>query len=127
MNSAVKSVTWEQVRLTVAKEKEMLELVNWIEGVCQGVKGDLTQEYWGVKDELHVSEGVPLYGERTIVPRGVRQAVLTTLHSAHQGVTGMMLRAGTSVYWPGITVDIQTGTGVCCAIELLPHSQGCHQ
>merc|ERR1711888_268532 len=70
MNSAVKSVTWEQVQLTVAKDKDMLELVNWIEGGCLGAKGDLTkavQEYWGVKDELSVSEGIPLYGERTIV------------------------------------------------------------
>ena len=114
MNSAVKSVTWEQVKLTVAKDKDMLELVAWIEGGCLGAKGDLTeaiQEYWGVKDELHVSEGVPLYGERTIVPRGLRQAVLTTLHSAHQGVTGMMLRAGTSVYTcPGCSSRGQTNT-----------------
>ena len=68
MNSAVKSVTWEQVKLTVAKDTDMLELVNWIEGGCLGTKGDLTeavQEYWGVKDELSVSEGVPLYDERT--------------------------------------------------------------
>ena len=116
MNSAVKSVTWEQVKLTVAKDTEMLELVNWIEGGCLGTKGDLTeavQEYWGVKDELSVSEGVPLYGERTIVPRGLRQAVLTTLHSAHQGVTGTMLRAGISVYWPRITADIQTIRNRC--------------
>ena len=54
MNSAVKSVTWEQVKLTVAKDTEMLELLHWIEEGCLGTKGDLTravQEYWGVKDE----------------------------------------------------------------------------
>ena len=28
MNSAVKSVTWEQVKLTLAKDKDMLELVD---------------------------------------------------------------------------------------------------
>ena len=54
-----------------------------------------------------------MYGERTIVPGGLRQAVLTTLHSAHQGVTGMMLRAGISVYWPIITADIQTVRDRC--------------
>ena len=45
--------------------------------------------------------------------KGLRQAVLTTLHSAHQGVTGMMLRAGISVYWPRITADIQTVRDRC--------------
>ena len=32
MNNAVRSVTWEQVEHTVAKDAEMVELVSWIEG-----------------------------------------------------------------------------------------------
>ena len=104
----------------------MLELVNWIEGGRLGTKGDLTeavQEYWGVRDELSVSEGVPLYGERTIVPRGLRQAVLMTLHSAHQGMTGMTLRAGISVYWPTITTDIQTVRDQCMSCNRTAQTQ----
>ena len=126
MNSAMKSVTWEQVKLTVAKDTEMLELLHWIEEGCLGTKGDLTgnvQEYWGVKDELSVSEGVPLYGERTIVPRGLRQAVLMTLHSAHQGVMGMILRAGISVYWPRITANIQTVRDQCMSCNRTAQTQ----
>ena len=56
----MKSVTWEQVKRSVAKDTEMLELVNWIEEDCLGTQRDLTgnvQEYWGIKDELSVSEG----------------------------------------------------------------------
>ena len=116
MNNSIKSVTWEQVKLAVAKDREMLQLVDWIEGGCMGNKEDLSalvQEYWGIRDYLHVCTGVPMYGERTIVPRGLRQAVLATLHSAHQGVTGMTLRAGTSVYWPGITADIWIARDRC--------------
>ena len=96
MNSAVRSVTWEQVKLSVAKDTDMVELVAWIQGGCLGMKGDLAgnvQEYWGIRGELSVTEGVPLYGERTIIPRSLRQAVLKMLHSAHQGVTGRTLRA----------------------------------
>ena len=62
MNNAVRSVTWEQVKHSVAKDTEMLELVAWIEGGCPGTKGDIAgkvQEYWGVRGELSVSEGVP--------------------------------------------------------------------
>ena len=107
MNSAVRSVTWEQVKHSVAKDTEMVELVAWIKGGCPGTKGDLAgnvQKYWGIRGELSVSEGVPLYGERTIILRSLRNAVLKTLHSAHQGVTGMTLRVGVSVYY-GIYVD----------------------
>ena len=75
MNNAVRSVTWEPVKLSVAKDKDMVELVAWIQGGCLGTKGDLTgnvQEYWGIRGELSVTEGVPLYGERTIIPRNLR-------------------------------------------------------
>ena len=44
------------MKLTVAKDKDMLEVIDWIEAGCLGVKGDITeavQEYWGVKDELY--------------------------------------------------------------------------
>ena len=38
----------------------------------------------------------------------LRPDVLVVLHSAHQGVTGMNLRAEQSVFWPGITKDISS-------------------
>ena len=126
INSAVRSVTWEQVKLSVAKDTDMVELVAWIQGGCLGMKGDLAgnvQEYWGIRGELSVTEGVPLYGERTIIPRSLRQAVLKTLHSAHQGVTGMTLRAGVSVYWPKITRDIQTVRDQCMTCNKIAPTQ----
>ena len=39
--------------------------------------------------------------------------VLDTLHSAHQGVSGMISRADQSVFWPGITLDIQKKRDNC--------------
>ena len=116
MNNGVRSVTWEQVKVVVAGDTDMTKLVDWIQGGCLGAKDDLPmslQEYWGIRDNLHVSEGVALYGGRTIIPRSLREDVLKTLHSAHQGVTGMTLRAGVSVYWPGITSDIQAVRDRC--------------
>ena len=75
------------------------------------------QPYWGIRDRLYVFDWVPLYDERTIVPQELRQAVVATLHSAHQGVTGMMLRAGTVVYWLGITPTIQAVRDNCLSCQ----------
>ena len=44
---------------------------------------------------------------RVVVPSVLRGHVLTTLHRAHQGNSGMCLRAQAAVWWPGYTVDIQ--------------------
>ena len=48
-----------------------------------------------------------MYHGRIVVPRALRPAVLSTLHRAHQGTTGMGLRAQESVWWPGCGEDIK--------------------
>ena len=91
-------------------------LVQWIEEDCPGPVGDLPdilRQFWRVRESLRVLDGVAMYGDRTIIPQGLQREVLAILHSAHQGVTGMNLRAERSVYWPGITKDIQTARDRC--------------
>merc|ERR1711954_71549 len=120
MDMGIKSVTWDGVKQAIRRDTTMLQLVNWIEGGCHGKKEGLPsdlQAYWPLRDKLCVSDGVPLYDERTIIPKCMRQTVLKTLHSAHQGVTGMTLRAATAVYWPGITVDIKTVRDRCLSCQ----------
>ena len=48
-----------------------------------------------------------MYNDRAVVPSSLRRLVLQNLHSAHQGVAGMLSRAQTIVFWPGITRDVQ--------------------
>ena len=47
-------------------------------------------------------DGVVLYKGRVVVPVALRRQVLDALHRAHQGVTGMNLRAQDSVWWVGL-------------------------
>ena len=41
-----------------------------------------------------------------IVPVSLRGTVLKALHAAHQGVPAMERRARATVFWPGMTQDI---------------------
>ena len=54
-----------------------------------------------------------MFRRRIVIPRALRPEVLQSLHSAHQGVTGMNERVKTEVYWPGITRDIQKTRDNC--------------
>ena len=65
------------------------------------------KEYFQHRDNLIQVDGVPLYKNRVVVPHDLRGAVLETLYSAHQGITGMSLRAQAGVWWPGITPQIK--------------------
>ena len=76
------------------------------------LKLELREFYQHRQDLSHV-DGVPLYKGRVVIPVALRGAVLETLHSAHQGVKGMTLRAQGSVSWPGITPQIKETREKC--------------
>ena len=52
---------------------------------------------WRARDELSLVEGGVAYKSRVVVPKTLRKIVLETLHSAHQVLYGMLLRADKSV------------------------------
>ena len=51
-------------------------------------------------------DGVLIYQGRSMVPTALREEVLATLHSGHQGVTNMWGRVASSVWWPGLYDNI---------------------
>ena len=53
----------------------------------------------------------------------MRNEVLDSLHSAHQGVTSMNARAQTSVFWPKITIDIENKRKSCFECNRISPSQ----
>ncbi|MBY0580465.1 MAG: DDE-type integrase/transposase/recombinase, partial [Rickettsiales bacterium] len=52
---------------------------------------------------------------RIVIPPTLRNDILDVLHSAHQGVSGMIARAQATVFWPGITYSIQSKRDCCCS------------
>ena len=48
-----------------------------------------------------------MLGRRAIIPASLRQSILHSLHSAHQCSVKMLDRAKHSVFWAGITDDIE--------------------
>ena len=67
--------------------------------------------FFGVRERLTVSEGLALYVfdggfPSIVVPRGLQQKVVESLHIGHQSVKGMINRAKQSVYWPGIDASL---------------------
>ena len=51
-----------------------------------------------------------------VIPQSLRVEFLDALHSAYQGVTSMIVRAESSVFWPGITPAITSVRANCIYI-----------
>ena len=68
---------------------------------------DAIKPYWAVRGELSVVHGVLLNASRIVVPSTMRLQVLDKVHEGHQGIVKSRERAKTSVWWPGLSREIQ--------------------
>ena len=85
-------ITWGRLRDHSAKDPVMEMLCDQISNGFPPDKKLLRlelREYWQHRESLTQVDSVPLFKDRVIVPKALRDEVLETLHSAHQGVTGM--------------------------------------
>ena len=69
--------------------------------------------YWNYRDELAIEDGLIVKGECIVIPRSMIPDILEQLHSAHQGGEKMKLRARSTVFWTGITKDIDNTVSRC--------------
>ena len=125
-SARLQSITWDRVRTTTNSDHHLTRLLDLVEHGSWPAKDDLPPaiaEFYRFRDNLHTVDGVLLYNNRVIVPSSLRAEVLSTLHSAHQGVTSMVSRAESSVFWPGITKDIKETRERCRQCHTMAPSQ----
>ena len=63
--------------------------------------------YWTIRGNLTLHNELLLYGERIVVPKQLQVETLQKIHTGHQGIVRCCLRAATSVWWPGISKDVE--------------------
>ena len=61
----------------------------------------------------YIIDGVVIYNDRVIVPTLLRNVVLDALHAAHQDISSMRARARVTVFWTGMSKDIQKSRQSC--------------
>ena len=112
----IQSVTWERVRTATCSDDNMQTLLTLIESGMPEHRHELPEalrEYFQFRTSLHTADGVILYKDRVVIPPSLRNEILSSLHSAHQGVTAMTARIESSIFWPGITPAISALRATC--------------
>ena len=120
------TVNWEQVQTATSSDDNMLLLLSTIEDGIPALKSDLPQsirEYHQHRNHLYSSDGVVIYKNRIVIPPSLRPACLSALHAAHQGTASMISKAESSIFWPGITQDIQATRTNCSPCNRMAPSQ----
>ena len=80
-----------------------------------------TAQFHGKRHLLY--NRVIMSNDRIVIPRSLRKRVLQLLHGAHHGVTSMGAQARNLVYWPGLSVDIETTRQLCQTCNRIAPSQ----
>ena len=68
---------------------------------------------WPERSDLTVQHGLLMKGNRLVVPLPMRIDVLEKLHDAHQGITKCRERAKASVWWPGLSNQLEEVVKQC--------------
>ena len=71
------------------------------------------QDYWNIRDEITVADGLLLAGSRLIIPTAMRPGMVKLLHESHMGVEKSKARARGLMYWPGLNKDIEDAVSTC--------------
>ena len=69
--------------------------------------------YWNFQEDLSVRDGLVTKGSRLLIPSTLHRKVLEQIHEEHQGMEKCMLKARESVFWPGISDDIEEAVEKC--------------
>ena len=70
------------------------------------VKG-FVKPYRPVSSEISVQDGLLMRNNRIIIPSQLRQEILNKIHTGHQGIHKCRERARQSVWWPGISRQLE--------------------
>ena len=108
----ITSISWDLLASETEKDQTLSKLIMAINSNFQGCTVGI-EDYIKYKESLYVTNGVVLYQDRVVVPSSLRRAILSKLHSAHQGVSAMLARSQAIIFWPGMTFDIQEIRSKC--------------
>ena len=63
--------------------------------------------YWGARHKLTVVDDLLLYDSCIVVPLSLQAETLSKIHTGHMGIQKCLMRAKTSVWWPGMAGQLK--------------------
>ena len=78
-------------------------------------------KYWTVRHRLTVCDELLLYETQIVVPKQLQHDTLCKIHRGHQGIEQYHLCVSTSVWWPGVSAQIEEFIKKCSTCVKLTH------
>ncbi|GBM38333.1 hypothetical protein AVEN_158360-1 [Araneus ventricosus] len=69
--------------------------------------------YWEYRHSINIQDGLLMTNARLIIPESMRSEILKAIHEGHLGITKCRARAKESIWWPGLSTQIQRMISSC--------------
>ena len=79
--------------------------------------------YWKQRGYLTVHKGLLLFNHRIVVPQSKRKETLEKVHAGHQGIERCRMRIRSSIWWPGISKEVERMVQQCRDCAKVARSQ----
>lgn len=115
-------VTSTLVRKCTSRDKVLSQVIRFVQNGWPSKQNLVPEEirpYFLHREELHVEEGIVLWGLRVVIPVNLQKQVLSQLHETHPGMVRMKSLARQHVWWPHIDKQIEDCVKSCmdCCIH----------
>lgn len=106
----------QDVKEATDRDEELQAVMDYIVSGWPEYVRDLPtylHKYYEIRHHLSVSERLLLYDDRIYIPKSLQKYILERIHDGHQGINKCLERARSSVYWLGITAQVQSTVESC--------------
>ena len=74
---------------------------------------EVTMPYWEARGNFTLHGNLLLHNTRIVIPASKQRETLEKIHNGHQGIQRCRLRAKMSVWWPGMSGQIEEFVNTC--------------
>ena len=125
VNLVLKGLSISDPAMQIIKEKtkddaDMQQLKKQITDGWPERKSDVLKQlhpYWTYRDELSHAGDLLMKGDRILIPSSLRKEMMKKLHNSHLGMEKMKQRARQTIFWPGISKEIEDAVSQCAACQ----------
>ena len=109
----------EEIRVKQAKDNICNQVMNFTKSHWpeKAKRDPALKPFWTVRDELTVQQGLLLFQSRLVIPTELQEDILQRLHQGHQGIVECRALAKSSVWWPGLSKQIEAKISNCSVCE----------
>lgn len=122
-NLSVSDVKMVQFKNETNKDNELKEVLKYVRNGWPENKAAITEcvkPYFSFKEELSECNGLLLKNSSIVVPKTMRKEMLSKIHYAHFGKEKCKMLARKTVFWPGMSKqidDVVSNCDTCCSFQ----------